>query len=252
MTTESFRLSDTVGSLVVRRPALSRVFEKAGIDYCCGGKKTLEEACRIKGLNPRDLLAMLEGFILASGEAPVVDVTSLPLFQLVDHIEMTHHVFLHEELPRLDYMTQKVAAVHGDGDARLSEVRKTFLELVKEMIPHLKMEEETIFPQIRQLDSSSPHGSLTTAIHQLESEHDRVGAALAELRRLTDGYTPPEWACNTYRAMLDLLARLERDMHQHVHKENNVLFPRALEMKGSGCQLGDENEPYCTTQVPQS
>ncbi len=231
MTTESFRLSDTVGSLVAQRPALSRVFEKAGIDYCCGGKKTLEEACRIKGLNPHDLLVMLKGFALISGEAPVVDAASLSLFQLADHIETTHHAFLHEELPRLDYMTQKVAVVHGDRDARLSEVHKTFLELVKEMIPHLKMEEETIFPQIRQLESHPTHGSLTTAIYQLESEHDRAGAALAELRRLTDGYTPPEWACNTYRAMLDLLARLERDMHQHVHQENNVLFPRVLEMK---------------------
>ncbi len=228
-TTESFKISDTVGSLVTRRPSLSRVFEQAGIDYCCGGKKTVEEACRITGIDPNTLLATLEKFVVSSQEPPLVDAASLSLTALADHIEQTHHAFLHAELPRLDFMTQKVLAAHGEGDARLAKVRETFVKLAKEMSRHMRMEEETVFPLVRRLETNTAKESVASMIQQLESEHDEAGAALAELRTLTDGYTPPSWACNTYRAMLDLMARVESDLHQHVHKENNILFPRALE-----------------------
>ncbi len=228
-TKESFKISDTVGSLVTRRPSLSRVFEQAGIDYCCGGKKTLETACREKGIEPHELLVTLEKFVASSGEKPEVDAASLSLAALADHIEQKHHALLHAELPRLDFMTQKVSVVHGENDVRLSQVRKVFAALSQEMAAHMKMEEEMVFPRVRRLESGPNRESVTKLIRQLEGEHDRAGAALAELRTLTDGYTPPSWACNTYRAMLDLMARVESDLHQHVHKENNILFPRALE-----------------------
>jgi len=158
------------------------------------------------------------------------------LTALADHIEATHHAYLRTELPRLCTLTSKVASVHGDKDVRLAAVRDTLAALAAEMGQHMLKEERILFPMIRQLDASESvpafHcGSLANPIGQMELEHDQAGAALVQLRALTDGFNPPEWACNTYRAMLDALAHLEQDLHQHVHKENNILFPRAIELE---------------------
>jgi regulator of cell morphogenesis and NO signaling len=152
---------------------------------------------------------------------------------LCDHIERVHHNYLQEELPRLDFMTRKVAAVHGDHEPRLLEVRRVFESFQADMASHTKEEDEKVFPAVRQLESSesgkaTAAGNLKTMICKLEAEHESAGAALARFRELTDNYTPPEWACNTFRALYDGLAQLEKHTHQHVHKENNVLFPKAL------------------------
>lgn len=154
------------------------------------------------------------------------------------HIESTHHTYLKTELPRLDLMTEKVARVHGDKDSRLHRVRDAFVALRSELEPHMMKEERILFPIIRSLEASSNRqefhcGSVANPIRQMESEHDHAGNALSVLNESTDGYTPPDWACNTYRAMLDALKRLESNMHQHVHKENNVLFPKAIQLEQS-------------------
>lgn len=233
----ALEVHDTVGDVVARRPALSRAFERAGIDYCCGGKKTLEEACRERGLDPGAFVAELEGVSSPlGGEEQVVDAAAMSLSDLVDHIEQTHHVYLRSELPRLETMTEKVVSVHGEKDSRLHDVWRTFLALAEELSGHMMKEERILFPMVRQLEASEQApmfhcGALANPIRQMELEHDDAGSALERLRELTDGYTPPAWACNTYRAMLDGLAHLEGDLHQHIHKENNVLFPRALEME---------------------
>ncbi|MFQ5790463.1 MAG: iron-sulfur cluster repair di-iron protein [Acidobacteriota bacterium] len=232
----AFEIYDTVGDIVARVPTLSRVFEQAGIDYCCGGKKTLQEACREKRLDPQGFLGRLEGAQSLGDEEVVVDAAAMPLAELADHIEQTHHAYLRSELPRLNAMTEKVASVHGDKEPRLGELRNAFLALAQELSSHMMKEEQILFPMVRQLDASEAApmfhcGSLANPIRQMEMEHDHAGSALERQRELTDGYQPPEWACNTYRAMLDALAHLERDLHQHIHKENNVLFPRALEME---------------------
>lgn len=238
MPTENKQINaaDTVGLVVARRPALSRVFEQVGIDYCCGGKKTLEEACTEKGIDPEGLVDRLEGALSLGDHEPVVDAAAMSLAELADHIEQTHHVYLRSELPRLESMTEKVASVHGGKDPRLDEVRNTFQALAQELSSHMMKEEQILFPMVRQLEASESTptfhcGSVQNPIQQMEHEHDQVGSALERLRELTDGFTLPEWACNTYRAMLDALAHLERDLHQHIHKENNVLFPSALEME---------------------
>lgn len=228
----TLQVHDTVGEIVTRQPALARVFEAAGIDYCCGGKKTLAEACRTKGVDPQAFLAALAQSASA-GEAPVVEAAAMSLTALADHIEQTHHAYLRAELPRLDAITQKVASVHGAHEPRLWQVREAFVALFEELSSHMMKEEMMLFPMVREIEASTTAplfhcGSLANPIRQMEAEHDQAGAALERMRELTDGYTPPDWACNTYRAMLDALAYLERDMHQHVHKENNVLFPRAL------------------------
>lgn len=222
----------TVGEIVRTFPARSRIFESLGIDYCCGGKKSLAEVCQAKGLDSQTVVAMLSALADSPETAPI-DPDTMTLTELCDHIEQVHHNYLRQELPRLDFMTRKVAAVHGDREPRLLEVRRVFELLNEKITAHTAEEDEQVFPAIRQMeadggDKAAAVSALKDEFAKLESEHERTGAALARLRELTDGFVPPEWACNTFRALYDGLERLEWDMHQHVHKENNVLFPKAL------------------------
>jgi len=228
-----FAMTDTIGSILTKRPAVSRVFEEMNIDYCCGGKLSLAEACQKKGVDPQRLLGMLEKAVADNAN---VNAASMSLTELADHIETTHHAYLKTELPRLTSMTIRVATVHGEHDARLVQVRDIYAGLALEMSQHTIKEEEVLFPMIRQLDASdtAPEffcGSLANPIRKLEMEHDQAGGALVKICELTNGFTPPDWACNTYRAMLDALAHLEHDLHQHVHKENNILFPRTIALE---------------------
>ncbi len=226
----------TISSLVTEKPARSRVFEALRIDYCCAGKRTLAQACAAKSLDPASVIELLA---LADNQpTPALNPDTLSLTQLADHIEQEHHAFLRSELPRLDQMTEKVARVHADSDPRLHDVRRAFCALRDELSAHMIKEEQILFPMVRQLDTATtlPHfhcGTLANPIRQMEAEHDNAGAALATMRAATDNYQPPDWACNTYRAMLDGLANLEADMHQHVHKENNILFTKALQREAS-------------------
>ncbi len=227
------QLDSTVGDIVAGCPALASVFEDIGIDYCCGGKKTLGDACRDKGLEPQSVLATLAQ---PPQTEPVADTAVMALTELADHIEQTHHAYLRSEFSRLNELTSKVASVHGDQNPRLHQVSETCRALIAELSDHMMKEEQILFPLVRQLDASDTAptfhcGSLANPIHQMESEHSQAGAALERLRELTDGFTPPDGACNSYRAMLNAIAHLERDLHLHIHKENNVLFPRALEME---------------------
>jgi regulator of cell morphogenesis and NO signaling len=228
----------SVGELVRERPSRARVFESLKIDYCCAGKTSLAEACQRSKVDPGEAIERLQQCDAERGEQQVVDADAMSLTDLADHIEATHHGYLKEELPRLDFMTEKVSRVHGDKEPRLLQVRQAFLALKGELEPHMMKEEMILFPIVRQLDASSgPQefhcGSVGNPIRQMEHEHDLAGAQLAILRSATDDFAPPEWACNTYRAMLDALEQLEGDMHQHIHKENNVLFPKTLELEAS-------------------
>jgi regulator of cell morphogenesis and NO signaling len=228
-------LQTTVGELVKERPARCRVFEQLQIDYCCGGAESLTVACSKRSLDPQTVLQQIQqsDSQSAPGDEDLVDADAMSLTDLADHIEQAHHAYLKAELPRLDAMTQKVLEVHGEADPRLADVRRAFVGLYQELSSHLMKEEQVLFPMIRQLESSvgvpAFHcGSVANPIRQMEYEHDSAGNALAVMRDSTDGYQAPQWACNTYRAMLDGLKQLERDLHQHIHKENNVLFPKAI------------------------
>lgn len=225
-------LETTVGELVRAVPSRARIFENLGIDYCCGGKKPLAEVCQTKHLDPATVIAMLSA-LDAAPATPTANPDTMSLSELCDHIEQFHHAYLFEELPRLDFLTRKVAAVHGDHEPRLVAVRQVFESFNTEMTTHTHEENETVFPTIRRLESANGDkpaivAGLKTSLSKLESEHDRAGTALEQFKALTDSYTPPDWACNTFRALYDSLAQLEKNMHQHVHKENNVLFPKAL------------------------
>lgn len=225
--------TSTIGSLVAQRPGLARFLESQGVDYCCGGKIPVAEVCQKKGWDTDSFIGQLQEAAARAGD-DVVDAAAMPLTALADHIEHTHHAYLKSELPRLKFITEKVANAHGERDPRLVTIRNVFAEFARDLSMHMMKEEQVLFPFIRQLDESqsSPSfhcGSLGNPIRQMEAEHHDAGDALEQFRALTDDYTVPAEACNTYRVMLDSLVHLERDMHQHVHKEDNVLFPRVIE-----------------------
>ncbi len=231
-------LQTTVGQWVAQHPQLSRVFETLRIDYCCGGGLTLSEACERRRMDPEQVLAELHDALEARPEGNGTDWTRAPLSTLCDHIEQTHHAYLKSELPRLTAIVEKVAEVHGAAHPELPLVKSTFAELRAELEPHMFKEERILFPAIRQLEQAAsapafPFGTVGNPIRMMECGHDHAGDALERLRLLTADYRVPEGACNTYRAMLDGLEYLERDMHQHVHKENNILFPRAIALESS-------------------
>jgi regulator of cell morphogenesis and NO signaling len=229
----------TVGQLVAEKPSRARVFERLGIDYCCGGKKPLETACQDLGLDPQTVVVTLLATEAIPGEKSEQDWNTAPLSALVDNIISEHHDYLREELPRLSFLTEKVANAHGERYPEMLEVHRVFGEFREHLESHMMKEEMILFPMVRQIEagdtsaSRSHCGSIRNPIFVMEREHDDAGTALSTFRSLTNGYTPPESACNTFRALLDALATLEGDMHRHVHKENNVLFPRAIAAESS-------------------
>jgi len=229
--------STTVGQIVAERPQLARIFEELKIDYCCGGKRELINACRELGLDVAELVRRLANAEAAATDVADQDWTSAPLTTLCDHIQQTHHDYLRLELPRLTEIIVKVVNAHGACHPELAGVQSTFAELRAELEPHMMKEECILFPSIRYLEANRkaqfPFGSLANPIRMMVNEHDHAGEALARLRQLTGDYVPPTGACNTYRVMLEGLETLERDMHQHVHKENNILFPRAVALEAS-------------------
>lgn len=220
-----------IGELVAARPGLARLFEELRIDYCCGGKQTLDAASQSRGLAVTTVISMLEAAASALVTAPAeVEAASMSLKELADHIERTHHAYLKDELPRLAEMAERVATKHGHRDPRLREMATTVVSLAQEMFSHMQKEEQVLFPLVRQIEGGVRGGfaaSIAEPIRCMEAEHDDAGRATELLRELTDGFTPDAGACNTHRALLHGLARFEADLHRHIHKENNVMFPRA-------------------------
>lgn len=230
----------TIGQLVVERPARARIFERHGIDFCCGGKRSLAEACAKRSLDPETLLSELAESDAAAGAAfdPAIDWSKEPLSELVDHIVEIHHAYLREEMPRLSQFLSKLVEVHGQRHPELAVARSTFAGLRAELESHMMKEECILFPSIKMLESSGGTaqlhcGSVENPIRVMIMEHESAGDALEKLRSLTNGYTPPADGCNTYRVTLDGLRELEADLHMHIHKENNILFPRAIELEAS-------------------
>ena len=224
-------METTVSGLVVERPSRSRVFEALGIDYCCGGGVPLAEACAGAGLDPDEVIAELERRE-AGQDGEEAGLTSMGLGELVDHIVETHHAYLKEELPRLSFMVDKVANVHGGAHTELVELRGAFEGLRAQLEEHTAKEERMLFPVCRELEGAQtmpavPYGTVKNPIAAMMREHLEAGEGLGKIRDLTREYAAPDDACNTYRAMLDGLSELECDTHYHVFKENSVLFPKA-------------------------
>ncbi len=227
----------TVGQLVAEQPNRARIFESLGIDYCCGGKRPLAAACAEKGLDTGTVIQALRD--AESGTEVQTDWTTTPLGELADHIVATHHAYLREELPRLAFLTDKVANAHGERHPEMKTIRDLFAAFKAELEMHVVKEEAVLFPMCRQMEVNRAvprfhcGGTIQNPIQRMEQEHQDAGDALEQMRALTHDFTPPADACNTFRVLMDSLARLEADMHQHVHKENNILFPRAIALEAS-------------------
>lgn len=218
----------TVADIAAAVPSSVRVFQRYGIDFCCGGKTPLAVACQERGLPLADLVSAID--VSSVEQSDDTDWNTERLHLLIDHIIGTYHVPLHDELPRLEAMAAKVARVHGHRASHLAGLEATLLKLSNELVVHMRKEEHILFPAIRNMEEgrANPGIRIDAPIAVMEHEHDHAGALLAKLRTMTDGYVAPEWACATLRALYHGLSELEAEMHAHVHLENNILFPRAL------------------------
>ena len=230
--------SSPVAQWVAEYPQTARVFEQHQIDYCCGGGIALADACDKKGLDAKGVVAELTEVIADRQIEPQDNWLEAPLKELCDHIVETHHAFLRAELPRLTGIVDKVVNAHSSKFPELVDLQRVFAELRAELEPHMFKEEQILFPAIRQLEHADtlpqfPFGSVGNPIRMMEHEHDAAGGGLARIRELTGGFKPPAEACNTYLVMLDSLRGLEADLHQHIHKENFILFPRAQKLETS-------------------
>jgi regulator of cell morphogenesis and NO signaling len=228
-----------IAEIAAGNPATIRIFQRFGIDFCCGGKRPLQEVCAEKHMTFGELRTALESAGEPdSGEMPAADA---PLSELVGFILDKYHADLRVELPRLGQMAAKVLDAHGEKHPKmLPALVSTFRELRQELEEHMMKEERVLFPYVERLEAlaassqglpASPFGSIQAPIGMMEHEHESAARALARLRELTGGYAPPADACNTFRGLYHGLAELEKALHEHIHLENNVLFPRAARME---------------------
>mgnify|MGYP001549225339 CR=1 FL=1 len=231
----------TVRDIALEQPASIRVFEKFGIDYCCGGRKPLAQVCQERSLDLQSVLAAIERATNGAAEASP-EWTSASLEALCEHIVKTHHDYVRREIPRLWQLAQKVVARHGETHPELVRIQQLIRGAGEDLIQHLSKEEQILFPSIvnmeRNLSSCGPRslgcfGSVRNPIRVMMAEHDAAGDALAQMRQLSHDFTPPEGASPTYTGYYHALSEFEQDLHRHVHLENNILFPRAIEMDES-------------------
>ena len=219
----------TVGHLVVERPERWRVLERLGIDYCCGGRRTLGQACREAGLDSHAVAReLLEE---PTDDAP--EARRAPMCRLTGHICDTHHRYLRDTLPRLRWLADSAVACDGGRRPRLAQARQVIHALAEHLHRHMAREEADVFPACRgegalRAPTHTQSGAVYDPIRDLMEDHGRAGEMLEKIRALTDDYTPPPDASDSHRRLLEGLARLEQDMHRHVHEENNILFPLVL------------------------
>ena len=231
----------TVRELALENAAATRVFEKLGIDYCCGGTKSLGDACRAANLSFDNVLDSLEMAEEAAHAAQKDRVwQNEPLADLIAHIENTHHQYTREEMARLVPLLNKVCSVHGKNHPELQQVRASFQGLVQELTSHMMKEEQVLFPYVVRMEEAviqkepvlpSPFGSVQNPVTMMEHEHDSAGNALRDMRKASCGYTAPADGCVSYQTLYKALADFEADLHRHIHLENNILFPRAIAME---------------------
>jgi regulator of cell morphogenesis and NO signaling len=232
----------TVREFATEIPGATRTFEKLGIDYCCGGAKSLRDACAHAQLPVDDVLRALEqgsNFKLAS-DAAAPDFSGARLGDLVEHIVTKHHAFVKQELPRIHQLLNKVVSVHGKRRPELGKMQPVFEHMSAELISHMAKEERVLFPYIVALEEAiadgtpvprPAFGTVGNPIHMMELEHDSAGADLKEISALSSGYNPPDDACFSYKTLYAALKEFEADLHQHVHLENNILFPQAIALE---------------------
>jgi len=234
MNNQNFTSQNKVSEFVNKNPHHAiEVFNNLGIDFCCRGAKTLKLACEEKELDHKQVLNDLNAYSENSEEANKGDWTQLGLTELIDHIETTHHKYLKDNLPQLTEAMAKVVAAHGKNHPELIELEETIRYLREDLEPHMLKEEKALFPMVKSLHGDRENGmslcgSVANPIRVMMTEHDNVATLLNKIHALTNSYSPPEDACETYKFLYKKLKEMEADIHLHVHKENNLLFPQAL------------------------
>ena len=233
----------TVRELALENLAATRVFEKLGIDYCCGGNKSLGKACEAAHLSVDEVIVCLESANrVASANNDQHDWQAQPLSELVAHINSTHHKYTREEIARLGPLFAKVCSVHGKNHPELERMRAVFQGLGQELTLHMMKEEMVLFPYVVRMEEAviqkepilpPPFGSVQNPVTMMEHEHDDAGKALRTLREASGGYTAPDDACISFQTLYRALEQFEADLHQHIHLENNILFPRAIQMEAA-------------------
>jgi len=223
--------------LLTEYPQTRKVFEQYEIDYCCGGLHNLGTAAELAGIPLNPLVDALKCSVADRnhGERNWADAS---VTELADHIAKAHHAFLRDELPRLHALIDKVQAAHQRHDVMLSALKCEFARLECELVQHLDNEDTNVFPLIRQMDAISRNGgklaakaSMRELTGPLETEHETAGLALDSIREITSDFTLPEDACIAFRSMMESLKEFERDLHEHIHLENNILFPAAAALE---------------------
>ncbi len=231
----------TIGELVAEDYRKAEVFKKYGIDFCCGGKKSVKEVCEKKGIDfatlEKELLQTEGGSCSIGGE----NFNAWQLEKLIDYIIEKHHTYVNRSLPLLLEYSQKVATVHGNSNPETVKIAGLVSQLADEMYQHMMKEERVLFPYIKELEKTltsgghpaqPPFGTVKNPVAMMEAEHEQAGELLRQIGILSNNFTPPEHACNTYRVEYFKLKEFEDDLHRHVHLENNILFPKAVEMEG--------------------
>lgn len=224
----------TVADILLENPKAANVFKKYHIDYCCKGSRLFEEACAEAGLDPQALQEQID----EAAENPQFNMRAKDwsLDFLADYIVNNHHQYIRDTNPDLLALSDKVKRVHGDRHPELMEIDRIINEVANDMLMHLQKEEQMLFPAIKEIvkgefSGKYPFSSISQPIQMMEAEHADAGDGLDRIRELTDNYTAPEDACTSYRLFFDMIEAYENDLHQHVHLENNILFPKSIALE---------------------
>jgi len=230
----------TVRDIALAAPATTRIFEEFHIDYCCGGRRSVADACAAVGADPVIVQERLDDVLATPDPNAKFQPEKAGPSELIGYILATHHVFTVEETTRLTTLMEKVVRKHGEAHPELVDLRETYAHLVESLIPHMRKEENVLFPYIQQMEAAVkngsapplPHfGTVENPVRMMMRDHEGDGLRLARIRTLTNHFTAPEGACPSFTALYAGLEDLERDLHRHIHLENNVLFPAAMELE---------------------
>lgn len=229
---EKINLDTTLGNFVAMYPRTRKVFEHLGMDYCCGGKQEIKAAAKEKNVDLKELISKLETAISESSEKNIEKIwQNEPLTNVVEHIMSKHHSYLQKELPYVDKLLEKVVMVHGPKHRDfLYALNDTFKDLQNDLQQHLADEENLLFPNIKEIEASEKtveqKEKFNRIVEKLYTEHDAAGEALSHMRSLTENYTLPGDACTSFESLYENLQAIEDNLHEHVHLENTVLFPK--------------------------
>ena len=233
--------SKTVRELALEISGATRVFESVGIDYCCGGNRSLADACVAAGVTAESVVNSLEHANGSHAGSEEPNFLTATLAELIDHIVEKHHAFTKTEIERLRALIEKVNNAHGQNHPELAQLRSLFATLSAELEPHMMKEERMLFPYVVQMEDAMrrerthpypPFGTVANPVHMMMLEHETAGEVLRKMREVTENYAIPPDACISYQTLYQALDGFEKDLHQHIHLENNILFPRAVEMEG--------------------